>query len=123
MFINFYSVSLEEYSPAEGGCYFDYYQPVMCLPVSRVQEIVFPLCWLNEGIWDFVSDDLTSHAKDLINRHAEEHLGLTLESTMCGDRKARPIYSCAGGWGRANARWHLEDKPFESTTTVWPHYE
>lgn len=123
LFLNFYRVSREEYSPAEGGCWFDYYQPLMCIPFNEIKSLVFPTRWDGIEIWDSINEDLTSHAKDLINLYAEETLGLTLESTMINGRKARPIYSAAGGWGRADARWHMEDKPFETMTTVWPHYE
>ena len=123
LFINFYRVSREEFSPAEGGCWFDFYQPLMSIPVCRIQDLVFPTRWEGVDVWDFSSDDLTSHARDLVNLYAEETLGLTLECTVVNGRKARPIYSAAGGWGQADARWHMEDKPFESMTTVWPHYE
>ncbi|NDH06546.1 hypothetical protein EBX93_11600, partial [bacterium] len=88
LFVNFYHVSREEYSPAEGGCWFDYYQPVLCLPVSRLQEMVYPTRWSGPA-WSPADDDLTEEARTLVNLYAEEQLGLTLESTMCGERKAR----------------------------------
>lgn len=121
LFVNFYHVSREEYSPAEGGCWFDYYQPVMSIPVSRLEYMVFPTRWSGPA-WSPVDDDLTEEARTLVNLYAEDNLGLTLETTMLGDRKARPIYS-ACGQGRADARWHLEAEPFESMTRRWPHYE
>jgi hypothetical protein len=121
LFVNFYRVSREEYSPAEGGCWFDYYQPFLCLPVSRLREMVFPTRWTGD-VWSFADDDLTEEARLLVNLYAEDNLGLTLESTIVCGRTARPIYSAC--WqGRADARWHLEGEPFESMTRVWPHYE
>lgn len=120
-FLNVYRVSREEYSPAEGGCYFDYYQPFISIPYDRIQELIFPTRWSGVPLWSDVDDDLTCGAVGLINAWCEEQ-GLILESTMLGDRKALPIYSAC--WqGRANARWYLEDEPYESMTRVWPHYE
>ena len=122
LFVTFYHVSREEFSPAEGGCWFDYYRPVLCIPLMHIPHIIYPTRWADTALWSDADDDMTSQAKDLVNLYAEDVLGLTLETTIIDGRKALPIYSAC--WqNRADARWHIEEEPMQSRTIRWPHYE
>lgn len=106
-FVSFYHSEQEEYSPAEGGCWFIRRTPVACYPASK--------------FW--------SHSLKALDRYAVRaeafRLGLTLEDDETENldgsmRKVRKICSCAP---EADCEAFLETYPFENARTIRPQYE
>jgi hypothetical protein len=106
-FVSFYHSEQEEYSPAEGGCWFIRRTPVACYPASK--------------FWDYSAKSLN---RKLLEAEASR-LGLTLEGEEVpyGDgttRKVRKICSCAP---EADCEAFLETYPFSHAKTIAPRYE
>lgn len=106
-FVSFYHSEQEEYSPAEGGCWFIRRTPVACYPASK--------------FWDYSAKDLD---RKLLEAEASR-LGLTLEGEETQNRdgstrKVRPICSCAS---EADCEAFLETYPFSHACTIRPQYE
>jgi len=106
-FVSFYHSVQEEYSTAEGGCWFIRRTPVACYPAKN--------------FWNYETKDLD---QKLLEAEACR-LGLTLEGEEVprGDgtfRKVRPICSCAS---EADGEAFLETYPFSHAETIAPRYE
>lgn len=106
-FVSFYHSEQEEYSPAEGGCWFIRRTPVACYPASK-----------------FWSHSLKALDPKLLEAEASR-LGLTLEGEEVQNldgtcRRVRKICSCAP---EADCEAFLETYPFENARTIAPHYE
>ena len=106
-FVSFYHSEQEEYSPAEGGCWFIRRTPVACYPASK-----------------FWSHSLKALNPKLLEAEADR-LGLTLEGSEVENRdgtcrRVRKISSCSP---EADCQAFLETYPFENARTIAPHYE
>lgn len=100
-FVSFYYSVQEEYSPAEGGCWFIRRTPVACYPARNFL-------------------DTKTGGLDRGKLEAEaERLGLTLDGTEIDGRPAK-IRSCAP---EADCEAFLEQYPFEGTCLFAPRYE
>ena len=116
-FVNFYRSEWEEYSPAEGGCYWMRRTPLACFPLSYFD---------GTGYWGHPSEG--SDAKTTLERAKEygrDKLGLTFDGDTInwgeGDtRKVRGLTSCSP---EADAEVMLEAFPFQSAAMCRPHYE
>ena len=106
-FVSFYHSVQEEYSPAEGGCWFIRRTPVACYPAKK--------------FWDYSAKSLD---RKLLEAEASR-LGLTLEGEEVEGRdgsirKVSPICSCAP---EADCEAFLETYPFSHAETIAPRYE
>jgi len=106
-FVSFYHSVQEEYSPAEGGCWFVRRTPVACYPAKK--------------FWDYSAKSLD---RKLLEAEASR-LGLTLEGEEGENhdgsvRRVRPICSCAP---EADGEAFLETYPFSHAETIAPRYE
>lgn len=116
-FVSFYRSEWEEFSPAEGGCYWMRRTPLACFPVSYFNGV---------GVYghpdDAQADERTLEAA---KEYGRDKLGLTFE----GDWMEREGYDRRKVWGltssrpEADAEVFLEAFPFQSTAMVTPHYE
>ena len=100
-FVSFYHSVQEEYSPAEGGCWFIRRIPVACYPARN---------FLDRKTGGLDRGKLEAEA---------ERLGLTLDGTEIDGRLAK-IRSCAP---EADCEAFLEQYPFEGTCLFAPKYE
>lgn len=116
-FVNFYRSDWEEFSPAEGGCYWMRRRPVASFPLSFFD---------GTGYWGHPSEG--SAAVTTLERAKEygrDKFGLTFE----GDWLEREGYDRRKVWGltssrpEADAEVMLEQFPFQSAALVAPHYE
>jgi len=92
----FYTVERLEFSPAEGGCFYDHYTFIACFPQSRFTD------------------------KDEAKEYARDTWGHIFKGDMIGERKARPISSAVP---EVDAEVFNETLPLENQTLVVPHYE
>lgn len=100
-FWNFYAVEQICFSDAEGGCWYDCYEPVSCFPRSKFRTV--------------------EEAKEF----GRKEFGLTFSGDMIerSDGSLRPangIHSCRA---EVDGDCSLESFPFESMTFETPHYE
>ena len=116
-FVSFYRSEWEEFSPAEGGCYWMRRTMVACFPVSHFNGV---------GAYghpaDGGADDRTLEAA---KEYGRKEFGLTFE----GDWLERDGYDRRKVWGltssrpEADAEVFLEAFPFQAATMCRPHYE
>jgi len=106
-FVSFYHSEQEEYSPAEGGCWFVRRTPVACYPALK--------------FWDYSTKDLD---RKLLEAEASR-LGLTLEGeeVICGDGTTRKVRKICSFSPEADCEAFLETYPFSNACTIRPSYE
>ena len=106
-FVSFYHSVQEEYSTAEGGCWFVRRTPVACYPASK--------------FWDYSAKSL-----DRKKLEAEaSRLGLTLEGeeTQNRDGSVRKVRKICCSAPEADGEAFLETYPFSHACTIAPRYE
>lgn len=116
-FVCFYRSEWEEFSPAEGGCYWMRRTPLACFPVSYFNGV---------GVYghpdDAAADERTLAAA---KEYGRDKLGLTFEGdeTERSDGSKRKVWGLTSSRPEADAEVMLEAFPFQSTAMVKPHYE
>ena len=116
-FVCFYRSEWEEFSPAEGGCYWMRRTPLACFPVSSfngVGEYGHPA--------DAAIDERTIWAA---KEYGRKELGLTFDGdeTERSDGSKRKVFGLRSSRPEADAEVMLEVFPFQSAALVTPHYE
>ena len=106
-FVSFYHSVQEEYSPAEGGCWFVRRTPRACYPARL--------------FWNYETQALD---RTLLEAEADR-LGLTLEGSTVSrsDGSLRPVSKICSSSPEADCEAFLETYPFQSAKTLRPHYE
>jgi len=106
-FVSFYHSEQEEYSPAEGGCWFVRRTPRACYPARQ-----------------FWNDETQALDRTLLEAEADR-LGLTLEGSMVSrsDGTLRPVRKICSSAAEADCEAFLETYPFQSAKTLRPQYE
>ena len=96
----FYNVEQIEYSPAEGGCFYDHYSPIACFPKEKFKS--------------------ENEAKE----YGREVFGLTFPKDRIdiGDGESREVNGYHSARPEADGWVDLESFPFESMTFEIPHY-
>ncbi len=119
-FVSFYRSEWEEYSPAEGGCYWMRRTPLACFPLSYFNGVVAGTTIAHHS--DAEADAMTLEAA---KEYGRDKLGLTFDGDTInwgeGDtRKVRGLTSCSP---EADGEAILEAFPFQSAAMCRPHYE
>jgi len=116
-FVSFYRSEWEEFSPAEGGCYWMRRTMVACFPVSHFNGV---------GYHGHPADaDADNRTLEAAKEYGRKEFGLTFE----GDWLERDGYDRRKVWGltssrpEADAEVFLEAFPFQAATMNRPHYE
>jgi hypothetical protein len=116
-FVNFYRSDWEEFSPAEGGCYWMRRRPVASFPLSFFD---------GTGYWGHPF--AASAAQTTLERAKEygrDKFGLTFEGDEAerSDGSKRKVFGLTSSRPEADAEVMLEQFPFQSAALVAPHYE
>lgn len=100
-FYSFYLTSYEEYSQAEGGCYYFHREALACFPISQFKD----------------EDEAKAFARD--------KFGVTFEgdTVTYSDGRTRKVAGFTSCRPEANCEVFLERFPFQELTTEIPHYE
>ena len=105
--VNIYLCELIEYSPAEGGCYWERMECVRSIPAKELGRTT--------------AEQIANAGK------LASEMGLTPEGTLIPCRGYESGYRPANGIRSSrpevDCRIYVEDKPKESEDTTRPHYE
>ncbi len=116
-FVNFYRSEWEEYSPAEGGCYWMRRTPIACFPVSYFNGV---------GVYGHPDDaEADKRTLEAAKEYGRDKLGLTFDGdeTERSDGSKRKVFGLTSARPEADAEAMLEAFPFQSAAMCRPHYE
>ena len=116
-FVNFYRSDWEEFSPAEGGCYWMRRRPVASFPLSFFD---------GTGYWGHPSEGSTAQTTlERAKEYGRDKFGLTFEGDEVerSDGSKRKVWGLTSSRPEADAEVMLEQFPFQSAALVAPHYE
>ena len=116
-FVCFYRSEWEEFSPAEGGCYWMRRTPLACFPVSYFN-----------GVGEYghpANADADERTLEAAKEYGRKELGLTFDGdeTERSDGSKRKVFGLTSSRPEADAEVMLECFPFQSAALVTPHYE
>ena len=116
-FVCFYRSEWEEFSPAEGGCYWMRRTPLACFPVSYFN-----------GVGEYghpANADADERTLEAAKEYGRKELGLTFDGdeTERSDGSKRKVFGLTSSRPEADAEVILERFPFQSATLTVPHYE
>jgi hypothetical protein len=116
-FVNFYRSEWEEYSPAEGGCYW----------MRRTCIASFPVAYFNGvGVFGHPDDaQADERTLDAAKEYGRDKFGLTFDGDLTerSDGSKRKVWGLTSSRPEADAEVMLEALPFQSATFTRPHYE